>query len=123
LYSAWARRRLLEVAGEARVGVVHVLDAEPALHLLDAFLGRGDGAVLEVDEVVAALLLALGRGFIRGHEPGEREVQVRGLLGLAADDQRRPGLVDEDVVDLVDDREAALALHPLLELEDHVVPR
>ena len=114
-------QRLLEVAGEARVGVVHVLDAEPALHLLDALLGRGDGLVLEVDEVVAALLVALGPLLEARHEPGEREVQVRRLLGLAADDQRRPRLVDEDVVDLVDDREAALALDPLVELDDHVV--
>ena len=37
------------------------------------------------------------------------------------DDQRRARLVDEDVVDLVDDGEAALALHPLVELDDHVV--
>ena len=114
-------QRLLEVAGEARVGVVHVLDAEPALHLLDALLGRGDGLVLEVDEVVAALLVALRAALEARHEPGEREVQVRRLLGLAADDERRPRLVDEDVVDLVDDREAALALDPLVELEDHVV--
>jgi hypothetical protein len=85
------------------------------------FLGRGDGLVLEVDEVVAALLVALGPALERGHETGEREVQVGRLLGLAADDQRGPRLVDEDVVDLVDDREAALALDPLVELEDHVV--
>ena len=37
------------------------------------------------------------------------------------DDQRRPRLVDEDVVDLVDDREVALALHALVEVDDHVV--
>jgi hypothetical protein len=36
--------------------------------------------------------------------------QVRGLFGLAGDDQRRPRLVDEDVVDLVHDRERSLAL-------------
>ncbi len=113
--------RLLEVAGEPRVRVVHVLDAEPALHLLDAFLRGGDGLVLEVDEVVAALLGALGALLEARHEPGEREVQVRGFLGLAADDERRPGLVDEDVVDLVDDREALVALDPLVELDDHVV--
>ena len=86
-----------------------------------ALFGRADGAVLEVDEVVAALLGALGAVLEAGHEPGEREVQVGRLLGLAADDQRRAGLVDEDVVDLVDDREAALALHALVEFEDHVV--
>ena len=114
-------QRLLEVAGQARVGVVHVLDAEEALHLVDALLGRADGPVLEVDEVVAALLGALGALLEARHEPGEREVQVRRFLGLAGDDQRRPRLVDEDVVDLVDDREAALALHPLVELDDHVV--
>ena len=114
-------QRLLEVAGQPRVGVVHVLDAEPALHLLDAFLGRGDGLVLEVDEVVAALLVAFRAPLETRHEAGEREVQVRRLLGLAADDERRPRLVDEDVVDLVDDPEAALALDPLVELEDHVV--
>ena len=109
------------MAREPRVGVVHVLDAEPALHLLDPLLGRGDGLVLEVDEVVAALFLALGPGLQARDEAGEREVQVRRLLGLAADDERRPRLVDEDVVDLVDDGEAALALDPLVELEDHVV--
>ena len=112
---------LLEVAGQPRVGVVHVLDAEPALHLLDAFLGRGDGLVLEVDEVVAALLVALRPALEPRHEAREREVQVGRFLGLAADDERRARLVDEDVVDLVDDREAALALDPLVELEDHVV--
>ena len=83
-------------------------------------VGR-DGAVLEVDEVVAALLVALGPALQARHEPGELEVQVGRFLGLAADDQRRPRLVDEDVVDLVDDREGALALHPLVELGDHVV--
>ena len=62
-----------------------------------------------------------GRPLSFGHEAGEREVEVGRFLGLAADDQRRPGLVDEDVVDLVDDREAALALDPLGEVRDHVV--
>ena len=54
--------RLLEVAGEARIGVVQVVDAEQLLDPLDALLGRRDGLVLEVDEVVAVLLVALGAG-------------------------------------------------------------
>ena len=112
---------LLEVAGERRVRVVHVLDAEPALHLVDAFLGRADGAVLEVDEVVAALFVALRAALEAGHDPGERVVLVGRLLGLAADDERRPRLVDEDVVDLVDDREEAPSLHALVQLDHHVV--
>ena len=92
---------------------------------VDALLGRRDGLVLEVDEVVAVLGIALdpvGAPLAEArHQSGEGEVQVRRLLGLAADDQRRPRLVDEDVVDLVDDAEVALALHPLVELGDHVV--
>ena len=38
-------------------------------------------------------------------QPRELRVQVGGLLGRAGDDQRRARLVDQDVVDLVDDRE------------------
>ena len=58
--------RLLEVAGEARVGVVQVLDAEQLLDLVDALLGRRDGLVLEVDEVVAVLVaLALAPALAR----------------------------------------------------------
>ena len=48
--------RLLEVAGQARVGVEDVVDLEQPLDLVDALLGRRDGVLLEVDEVVAAVL-------------------------------------------------------------------
>src|SRR5205823_12271626 len=51
--------RLLEVAGEARIRVVEVFDAEKLLDLVGGLFRRGGGLVLEVDEVVAALLLAL----------------------------------------------------------------
>ena len=113
--------RGVEVPGEPRVRVVQVRDAEELLDLVDALLGGRDRLVLEVEEVVAALLGALGTLLELRHEPGEREVQVRRFLGLAGDDQRRPRLVDEDVVDLVDDGERPLALDPALELVDHVV--
>src|SRR5262245_48325533 len=107
---------LVEVAGEARVGVVEVVDPEQLLDLLDTGLRRRDGFVLEVDEVVALVLVALdpvlGPLAEARYEPGHRVIEVAGLLSVAADDQRRAGLVDEDVVDLVDDREVALALHP-----------
>src|SRR3712207_8820902 len=36
-------------------------------------------------------------------QPRELVVEVGGLLGRARDDQRRSGLVDQDVVDLVND--------------------
>ena len=57
---------LLEVTGEPRIGRVEVLHAEHALDLLDAVLGRRDGVLLEIDEVVAALLRSLGRAWRRG---------------------------------------------------------
>ena len=103
---------LLEVAGQPRVGVVQVVDAEEPLHLVHTLFGGTDGAVLEVDEVVAALLGALGALLEAGHEPGEGEVQVGRLLGLAADDERRARLVDEDVVDLVDDARSCARAGP-----------
>ena len=115
--------RGIEVPGEPRVRVVQVLDAQQLLDLVDAVLGRGDGLVLEVDEEVAALLLALGPPLEARDEPGEGEVEVRGLLRLARDDERGPRLVDEDVVNLVHDRVRAFPLHALVHLQDHVVPQ
>ncbi len=113
--------RLLEVARQSRVGVEHVVDLEQALDLVDALFGGRDGVLLEVDEVVAASLRALGPALQARDEARELVVQILRLFGLAADDERRARLVDEDVVDLVDDREVALALDPLIELGDHVV--
>ena len=96
-------------------------------------LGRGDRLVLLV---VLVVVLGLGgvarlaeRLQLRLHlladhllgEAGEGVVGVGGLLGPAGDDQRRPRLVDQDVVDLVDDPEDVLALHALLERARHVV--
>jgi hypothetical protein len=78
--------------------------------------------LLEVHEVVAALLGALRSGAQPGHEPREAVVQVTRFLGLSADDERRARLVDEDVVHLVHDAEVAAALDPFGELRDHVVP-
>ena len=71
-----------------------------------------DGVLLEVDEVVAALLGALGPLLEARHEPRELVVQVGRLLGLAADDERRARLVDEDVVDLVDDARSSARAGP-----------
>ena len=48
-------------------------------------------------------------------------VQVGGFLGRARNDQRRPGLVDQDAVDLVHDGEVVPALDEMRELELHVV--
>ena len=57
-----------------------------------------------------------------GHLPIELDVLVVGLVADGpGDDERRPRLVDEDRVHLVDDRVRVLALHPLLQREHHVV--
>ena len=48
-------------------------------------------------------------------------IEVLRFGGLATDDEWRPGLVNEDVVDLVHDREGVTTLRPSFELGDHVV--
>ncbi len=90
---------------------------EELLGLGHALLGHRDRLVLLVELVVEVgheLLLgprvhALGRlaGLQHRRQPRELRVQVGGLLGGPGDDQRRARLVDQDVVDLVDDRERA----------------
>ena len=50
-----------------------------------------------------------------------REHRIVLVAHRARDDERRPRLVDQDRVDLVDDREPVGALHPLLERDHHVV--
>jgi hypothetical protein len=110
-------QRLVEVVDQVAVlGAVEVVDAQELLGLGDAALGDRDRLVLLVElevEVGDELLLAARVEAVRAlaglHElgqAGEAQVEVGRLLGRAGDDQRRPRLVDEDVVDLVDDREA-----------------
>ncbi len=112
---------VVEVADERGVGrLVEVVDAEVVLDLLDAALEHADGALLLVDLVVAAAALELA-ALEAGDDPGELGVPLRRLVGRAGDDQRRTGLVDEDGVDLVDDREVVLTLHELLGRPRHVV--
>src|SRR4051794_2495138 len=109
-------QRLDQVVDERAVlGAVQVVEAEEPLGLLDALLRHRDGLVLLVelevevgDEVLARPRVhALGPlpGLHRPRQLGEPHVVVRGLLGRAGDDQRGAGLVDEDVVDLVDHAE------------------
>ena len=61
------------------------------------------------------------------HEAGDLgvvplvDILVAGTSRRPADDQGGAGLVDEDGVDLVDDREEVLALYAILQTHDHVV--
>ena len=123
--------RLLQVVDEVAVlGVVEVVDAEELLGLRDALLADRDRLVLllglEVELGLPVLRLGLeALGLLaRLHDPrelGELVVEVGGLLGLARDDQRGARLVDEDVVDLVDDRVAVAALGLALDRVGEVV--
>ena len=94
--------------------VVEVVDPEVVLDLGDARLEHRDGALLLVDLVVDVL----DEG---ARELGELGVPLHLVLRRAADDERGARLVDEDRVDLVDDREVVAALHALLDRVGHVV--
>ena len=75
---------------------------------------KGRGAELFIDRVVGL-----------GLEPRDNAIDdvvgVGRLLGSARDDQRRARLVDQDRIDLVDDREVMLALDVILQAELHIV--
>ena len=99
--------RVVEERDQRGVGrLVEVVDAEVVLDLLDAGLEHADGALLLVDLVVDAGLR--GGSAILANSPNQRLASPDDGAG---DDQRRAGLVDEDRVDLVDDREVVAALH------------
>ena len=125
-------QRLVEVVDEVAVlGAVEVVDAEEALGLGDALLHHRHRLVLLVEFVVevgdvfllGARIHPFGGRARRqaGREAGELDVQVGRLFGGAGDDQRRARLVDQDVVDLVHDREGVAALHLFGEILRHVV--
>ena len=136
--------RLDQVVDQRPVlGLVEMVDAEEALGLGDALLGHGDRLVLLVelevelgDEVLLHPRVHAVGPLARLHgagQLGEALVELGRLLRRARDDQRRARLVDEDVVDLVDDRvvvhadrlavlgEAAAVLDLLLQRGRHVV--
>ena len=107
--------RVLHVVHDAEVfGAVQVGDVERALQLGDAVLSQGYGAVLLVNGEV--LLLAQ-----RGRDTGVPSVVALGHVGGAADYERRPSLVDENVVHLVNDGVGKVTLHPFGAFSHHVV--
>jgi len=117
---------------------VEVVDDGKVLHVVEAFVGLDD-AVLRQDLLDLAhalfrqmhLLLLLvdpevAVVFLRLLPPQQRsdaidlEVEVGRFIGRARDDQRRARFVDQDRVDLVDDRVVQPALQTLRRLERHV---
>ncbi len=96
-------RSLLEEVGLAQQG----------LHLLDAGLGQGHGAMLLVHLIVVAPELR--------QQPIDAAIGFGGVFRAAGDDERRARLVDQDRIDLVDDAVEELALAHVLQAELHVV--
>src|SRR5262249_54710158 len=108
-------QRRLELVHEVLVDMlVQVVDRERLLDATDAFFGRDDRTLRFVDLVVEVALQSL-------HDACELVVQLLGVVGPARDDQRGPRLVDEDRVDLVDDREEVTPLGLFLLRQGHVV--
>ena len=109
-----------------RVG--DVADAQQLLDLFPAFIGHRDIAVLFVDHKIAGKHLGLaGSGvdlfafFQLGYDAIDLVILVGGFLAGAGNNQRRPGFVDQDGIDFVDNGEIVPALHAVLEVELHVV--
>ncbi len=130
-------QRLVDVVEQRHVGrVVQAAWLQPVRqHLFGpghpAF-GERDGLVLLVlDEVAGGFepvaVLALGvaarhRARLELRDDAvDLVVEVGRLLGRSRDDERRPGLVDQDAVDFVHDREMVPALDEVREVELHVV--
>ena len=94
--------------------VVQIRHAERALGLGHPGLLDGHGPALLVDGEVLVLLET-------ADELVDADIELVRLVGRPGDDKRRPGLVDEDAVDLVDDSVVELALGQVGQAELHIV--
>lgn len=101
---------------------------EHALGLLVARLGQEHLPRFFVERVVARLFDARAVSALFADLPLEQRrqrvhanVQIGMVLGLARDDERGAGFVDQDRVDFVDDGEIQRALNTRVGLVDHVV--
>ena len=113
-------QRLVDVVDQRDVGDVvepgaleEVSLGQQGFHSLRARLGQRDGALLLV------LLVVFRAEF--GDQLVDPAIHVGRIVGRTGNDQRGPRLVDEDVVDLVHDREIEGPLDHLVHLELHVV--
>ncbi len=109
--------------------IPQVLDAEDLFDPLHPALGEGGGLGLLVHQVipgdllVAVLVLDLLTLCQLGNDAIHLVVEIDGHLGRAGDDERRPGLVHQDRVHLVDDGVDVGPLHHPVQRELHVVPQ
>ena len=125
-------RHVLGVVQAGGTVVVLLQALDEALGLGHPALGQRHGLVLFVDDVVARCLERLALLGLRvapddgallqlRDDPIDLVIEVGRFLRRARNDERRPRLVDEDAVHLVDDREVVPALDVVRQLELHVV--
>ena len=96
--------------------VVEIRDAEQTLDLLNAFFGRHDGLLLFIHLVVDVATE-------RTHDGGELVVQLGDVSRRPGNNQRRARFVDQDRVDLVDNRVVVAALDHVFTSPRHVVAK
>ena len=88
-------------------------------HLATFFI---QGEIARLDDALASARVGLTLLLLQlRHRPVDGDVQACVVFGLAADDQRRAGLVDQDGIHLVDDGVIEATLHAVCHLVDHVV--
>ena len=123
---------LVNMVQERHILHIHeVFNMEIALCLLDAAAGNRRGFRLFVDDVVSVLVclvlvfLIIGlNNRDRGQGAGKAIcllIKLCGFVTAAGNDQRCSRLVDQDRVNLVNDRKVRGALHTVLLVNDHVV--
>ena len=76
-------------------------------------------ALLFIDSKVTGLPLHVG--LQQGDHTVDALVQLRTVLGCPGDNQRGAGLVDQDGIDLIHDREAQRSLHLVFQRKRHVI--
>ena len=120
---------MVQQGGIFRVG--QVFHMEIRFRLSHAPRGDGGGFPLFVDDIIRLdiVLAFLGvhfhhlQGGQRAHKDVRLPVEVGALVPLAGDNQRRPGLVDEDGVHLVHNGENMAPLDHLPLVNGHIIPQ
>ena len=103
------------VVQTSRVGLEQAALFHDLLDLLRALLGQ---------QRLTLLLVQVEGGLVLDQfldDAVDDQIQVRPVFRRARDDQRRARLVDQDGVDLIDDREMVRTLHHLLAVIDQVI--
>jgi hypothetical protein len=84
-------------------GAVEIIQIQPPFDIGNAILGEGRHPFLLINDIVIFGLEIL-------NQVGEIDIVVGAFARLAGDNQRRAGLVDQDVVHFVDDGIVEFAL-------------